>query len=297
MKTVLLTGANGFVAYYLVRLLADRYRVVATSKGPWRQPYDHPNVRYEALDFTREEEVKDTFDRHAPQVVLHAGALSKPDDCERDHDQALLTNTEATGYLLAHAVRHGSYFLFLSTDFIFDGRGRYYREDDEPGPVNFYGQTKLLAESAVKAYPHGWCIVRTVLVYGPNMDGRHNLVTLLAEKLRNGEPYNVFDDQVRTPTYVEDLAIAICALLQKEERGVFHISGEDVITPYGIGLAIAKHLQLDPGLLKPVTAATFPQPAARPAKTGFDLSRAKAVIDFKPTGFADGLARTFEGNR
>ncbi len=237
------------------------------------------------------------MEQHKPHVIVHAGALSKPDDCENNKPFAFETNTAATKHLLNYATLYQSFFVFLSTDFIFDGVSGMYKEEDAAAPVNYYGKTKLLAEAAVKNYKFKWCIVRTVLVYGNPQGGRHNLVSLVAEKLKNGEEYQVFTDQVRTPTYVEDLAAALKTVVDKKATGIFHISGKDVATPYEMAVATAAYLQLNEHLIKPVTAQSFPHGAARPQKTGFDISKAENELDYKPLSFAKGLEKTFQNSR
>jgi dTDP-4-dehydrorhamnose reductase len=88
-----------------------------------------------------------------------------------DQMKAYLVNVESTVQLLINSEDLKSFFIFLSTDFVFDGERGMYIEEDEPGPVNYYGCTKLEAEEAVKEYEYGWAIVRTVLVYGKNHSG------------------------------------------------------------------------------------------------------------------------------
>lgn len=292
---VLITGANGFLGFYLTRLLLEKgYEVVATGKGPCRLPFaGQDRFAYHELDFTRLSEVANVFNRYAIHVIVHCGAISKPDECEKDKDLAYHTNVTATSYLLEQAIVHQSFFIFLSTDFIFSGEKGMYVEDDQPGPVNYYGQTKLDSEAEVKKFPFPWAIVRTVLVYGPAMTGRGNILTVVKEKLEKKETYNVFDDQVRTPTYVEDLATGIASIIEKKAEGVFHISGEEVFTPYEMSCAAADWLGLDKTLIKKVTAPEFVQPAKRPAKTGFNISKAKEELGFQPRSFREGLSLTF----
>jgi len=145
----------------------------------------------------------------------------------------------------------------------------------------------------VKEYPHNWSIVRTVLVYGKPQVGRGNLLTVVKEKLETGEGYSVFYDQSRTPTYVEDLAMGIVSIIKKKAKGVYHLSGVDVLTPYEMACKTADHLGLDKSLIKKVTAAEFLQPAKRPLKTGFIIDKAKNELDFQPISFEEGLAKTF----
>ncbi|MEI9910511.1 MAG: SDR family oxidoreductase [Bacteroidota bacterium] len=263
---ILITGVNGFLGYYLTeQLLAKQHTVIATGKGECRLPFaQQDNFIYSSMDFTDPFNVHDVFEKHAPGVVIHAGAMSKPDDCEQNQWQAYITNVEATVTMLLNAEEHKSFFVFISTDFIFDGERGMYKEEDEPGPVNFYGKTKLEAEDAVKEYEQGWAIVRTVLVYGKPQMGKANILTVVKEKLEKGETYNVVDDQSRTPTYVEDLAAGIIAVIEKKAKGVYHISGEDILTPYQMACKAAVHLGLDQSLIKKATAADFSQPAKRP---------------------------------
>jgi dTDP-4-dehydrorhamnose reductase len=169
-----------------------------------------------------------------------------------------------------------------------------YQEDDPAAPVNYYGQTKLEAESLVKQYPYHWSIVRTVLVYGNPRGGRHNILSMVANALKNGQPLKIFADQVRTPTYVEDLAQGIKSLMDKRAHGIYHISGEDVRTPYQMAVEVASYLKLDKELIEKVNEASFSQPARRPLKTGFNLARAKRDLDYRPTPFEEGLKKTFQ---
>jgi dTDP-4-dehydrorhamnose reductase len=192
-----------------------------------------------------------------------------------------------------NASDHKSFFVFVSTDFIFDGTLGMYREEDRPNPINFYGKTKLEAEEAVKEYEHGWAIVRTVLVYGKPQLGRSNLLTIVKEKLEKGEAYNVVDDQIRTPTYVDDLAQGIVAIVERRACGIFHLAGEDILTPYQMAVRMAQYLGLNSALIKKVTAANFSQPAKRPAKTGFNIDKAKKLLNFHPLSFEEGLKATF----
>ena len=292
---ILITGANGFLGYYLVeRLLAKNFSVTATGKGGCRLPFTHDiNFQWLSMDFTDPFSIHDVFENIKPDVVIHAGAMSKPDECETNQMLAYLVNVEGTVQLLINSADIKSFFVFVSTDFVFDGERGMYNENDIPNPVNYYGRTKLEAEEAVKEYEFDWAIVRTVLVYGKNHSGHSNILKIVREKLEKGEEYNVVDDQVRTPTYVEDLAKGIVSVIEKKATGVFHLSGKDILTPYQMAIKTAEHLSLDSSVIKKVTAASFSQPAKRPLKTGFVIGKARKVLGYEPVTFEEGLKRTF----
>ncbi len=299
---ILITGANGFLGYYLVeQLLAKNFSVIATGKGECRLPFTHNiNFQWLSMDFTDPFSIHDVFVRKdsfgeniKPDVVVHAGAMSKPDECELDQMKAYLVNVEGTVQLLINSEEVKSFFVFLSTDFVFDGERGMYTEEDSPRPVNYYGRTKLEAEEAVKEYENGWAIVRTVLVYGKNHSGHNNILQTVKEKLEKGEEYNVVDDQLRTPTYIEDLAKGIVCIIERKATGVFHLSGKDILTPYQMAIRTAAYLKLDSSTIKKVTAASFSQPAKRPLKTGFIIDKAKKELGYEPLSFEEGLKKTF----
>jgi dTDP-4-dehydrorhamnose reductase len=133
-----------------------------------------------------------------------------------------------------------------------------------------------------------------VLGYGKTFSGRENIVTNTAKALRQGKPLKIFIDQLRTPTYVEDLATGMVAMIEKGATGTYHLSGKDVKTPYDVAVETAHILNLDTSLITPVKAHEFDQPARRPAKTNFNISKAERELGYQPLSFEEGLKRTFQ---
>lgn len=294
---ILITGANGFLGHYLVPLLATQgHEVLATGRGPCRLVQNGAyGFAYAEMDFTNGESTVAVIRHFSPDVIVHAGAISKPDDCELDQPMAWRINTGGTQQLIQAAAEQRSFFVYISTDFVFDGLRGMYTEEDQPAPVNYYGQTKLEAELAVKKYAFEWAIVRTVLVYGQPLAGRSNILSIVKDKLEKREGYKVVDDQVRTPTYVGDLAAGIAAVINQQARGIWHLSGDDLLTPYEMACQTADYLGYDKQLLTRVTADTFSQPAKRPARTGFVISKARKELGYVPLPFSEGLKKTFPG--
>ena len=292
---VLITGTNGFLGQHLsAQLLAKNHHVIATGRGECRLLFtDRENFQYLPLDFTDPFAVHDVFAEYEPDVVVHAGAMTRVDDCEQEQWQAYLTNVEGTVTMLLNAEEQKNFFIFVSTDFVFDGAGGAYKEDDIANAVNFYGKTKAEAEDAVKEYEFDWAIVRTSLVYGKPLAGRRNILTVVKEKLEKGEEYSVVNDQVRTPTYVEDLAAGIVSIVEKRATGIYHLSGIDVLTPYKMACKIADFFHLDKSLLRKVTEADFSQPAKRPLKTNLIIDKAMNELGYNPVSFDEGLKKTF----
>ena len=292
---VLITGANGLLGQHLVKLLIEstNYMITATGKGVSRLPFNATNqFNYVSLDITNGVEVAAFIARDRPDIIIHTAAITQVDECEQNPIHCWNTNVTATRFLLGAAEIAGAAFIYISTDFIFDGISGPYLESDLPGPVNYYGSSKLGAEKSVMESKLPWCIIRTVLVYGNILVGnRSNMVSWVQNNLSQGKPIQVVSDQWRTPTYVEDLAKGILLAIENKAKGIYHISGEELLTPYDMAMATAAYLALDINLIEKVTASIFVQAAKRPAKTGFIIDKAKNELGFRPLSFKEGLKK------
>ena len=293
---ILITGIHGLVGQYLFKQLKNwQGPVIITGKGACRMP-EH-GFTYEDLDITHQEAVQAVFLKHKPSIVIHSAAMAQPDACELDKDAALLVNVTATKFLLEAAQASGTFFLFLSTDFVFSGADGPYHEASMPDPVNFYGQTKWMAEQLVMQSSSPWAIVRTVLVYGNVISGtRSNIISWAKQALEKGTPIKVVGDQIRSTTYAGDLARAILTIAVKKASGVWHIAGKDALSPYEIALRVAHHLQLDTGLMTRVDASLFTQPARRPLQTHFIIDKAKRELGYDPIDFSEGMRLVLQGD-
>ncbi|WP_300602322.1 SDR family oxidoreductase [Niabella sp.] len=294
---ILVTGSNGLVGSYVVQQLLDAgHQVFASSKTPDLSAFgERKGYRFIQMDFTDPYILSAVFEAVQPDVVVHSGAMSKPDDCELNQADAYNVNTAGTLQLLLNAADYQSFFIFLSTDFIFNGKQGMHREEDPADPLSYYGRTKLEAEDAVKAYEYGWAIVRTVFVYGKPLYGRDCFLTMIAKKLRNNEAYKLTDDQERTPTYAPDLAKGIAAIIEKKATGVFHLCGKDIRSPYQMAMEAAAFMGIGAHQLTPVRTADLPALAERPLKSGLDISKAQQELGYAPLPFPEGLRRTLEG--
>lgn len=294
---VLVTGANGFLGQHLIRQLVDegKFIIHACGKGASRLSYGERNsVYYHSFDLTDYKKAQLLVEKVSPHIIIHTAAISQPNDCANDKTTCWQTNVGATRTLLRAAQKAKSYFIYLSTDFVFDGAEGPYDETATPNPINDYGESKLLAEEMVAMCPLHWAIIRTVLVYGGKVPGgRGNFIQWVKDKLTSGEPIKVVDDQYRTPTYVEDLAKGILLVLMKHAKGIFHISGKEMCTPYQLAVMVANTLQLDASLIEKVTADTFKEPAKRPPKTGFIITKAVKELGYVPMKLEDGLKHAF----
>jgi dTDP-4-dehydrorhamnose reductase len=159
-----------------------------------------------------------------------------------------------------------------------------------PNPVNYYGESKLAGEKLIQQSKVNWAILRTVLVYGVTPDmSRSNIVLWVKKSLEEGKTISVVNDQWRTPTLAEDLAMGCYLAASQKAKGIYHISGSEMLTPFEIANQTADYFNLNKALIKPADSSTFTQPAKRPPKTGFIIAKAQRELGYAPHTFTEGL--------
>ena len=219
---ILVTGANGLLGQELVAQLARDAAsdVLATSRDP-SPAFSSASCGYIGLDIANSEHVRQLFVDFAPTVVVNCAAETNVDWCETNRRQCWETNSVAVGVLARNCRSIGARMVQVSTDFVFDGRNGPYNEVDRPHPINYYGKSKLGGEIAVREAGMGkWAVVRTTVVYGTGNNLRHGNFALWAlNQVSSGKRVNVFTDQLRSPTYVEDLANGIVRIIRYNKNG------------------------------------------------------------------------------
>jgi dTDP-4-dehydrorhamnose reductase len=291
---VLVTGANGFTGQHLVKTLVNKgFEVIATSRNESKLT-SYSNLTYYNCELTDVRNVENLFDLTRPDAVIHTAAMSKPDECAANPELCTANNIQVTQYLLDAATKVGTnHFVYLSTDFIF-GEGGPHAEEDAPAPLNLYGASKLEAEALVNAASLKTTIIRPVFMYGPVWENlRPSFIQWVAGKLQNGEPIKVVTDQARTPTYIGDLCWGIRKIINDKVSGTFHLAGKDIVSPYDMAVAVAKHFDLPLGLIEPVTASTFPEPVKRAQRSGLKIDKAVITLGYAPHSFVEALQKCF----
>lgn len=281
---VLITGSNGLLGQKLVDYcLTKNIAFYATSKGVNRNSMC-PDSNYHELDITSVDDVNSLFLILKPSHVIHTAAITNVDFCELNPDDCELVNVTATKYLINAANEVKAHFQLLSTDFVFDGEQGDYSEGDKVNPLSVYATSKVDGEDLVKENSKsGWSIVRTIIVYGNGENlSRSNVVAWAKGALEKGDEINIIDDQFRSPTYAEDLAAGCMGVFENNESGVFHISGPETMSIYTIVERIANHFSYSMDKVNKISSTTLDQPAKRPPKTGFDLSKAYSKIKYSP---------------
>lgn len=287
---ILVTGSNGLLGQKLTSVLLNDKTITPcfTSRGKTVLP--GLDSVFKPMDITDAEAVDTVFSAFKPDVVINTAAMTMVDQCETDRDACWLANVTSVENLIRASRAVNAHFIHISTDFIFDGSQGPLDEQAQPGPVNFYGESKLAAETVVMNSGLNWCILRTVLVYGITNDmSRSNIVLWVKDNLEKGKTIKVVNDQWRTPTLAEDLAMGCYLAAKKKAKGVYNISGKDFLSPYDIAIRTADFFGLDKSLITAVDSNTFTQPARRPLKTGFIIDKARKDLGYEPHSFTEGI--------
>ncbi|KIQ95155.1 dTDP-4-dehydrorhamnose reductase [Anoxybacillus thermarum] len=214
------------------------------------------------LDVTDDRQVKDVFTNIRPHVVIHAAAYTKVDEAEKEKERAFLINAYGTRNVAVAAEKVGAKLVYISTDYVFDGRGKEpYDEFASPHPINIYGKSKLAGEQFVRDFHSKFFIVRTSWVFGAN---GNNFVKTMLQLAKEKKEIFVVGDQYGCPTYAVDLAQKICELVETEKYGLYHISNTDYCSWYEFAEAIFAQIRADVRIQRCRTE-DYPRLASRPA--------------------------------
>ncbi len=290
-KRVLITGANGLLGQKLIDLYLDKSdkELIATAKGECRHP-EKNKLNYCELDITNEEDVKTVIEKYKPHCVINTAAMTNVDACESEQELCDSLNVKAVEYIAKHCLNNQVHLIHLSTDFIFDGTHGPLDENETPNPLSYYGWSKLKGENIIKQHGENWAILRTVLVYGIVADmSRSNIVLWAKGALEKGQSIKVVDDQYRTPTLAEDLAMGCFLAEDKHAKGIFNISGKDFMSIFELVNRVADYFHLDKSIIERTNSSTLNQAAKRPPITGFVLDKAIKELGYNPHSFEQGI--------
>jgi dTDP-4-dehydrorhamnose reductase len=264
--------------------------IIATCVGPCRHP-EKDRFQYIELDITDEARVLFVLNESAPDTVINTAAMTNVDACESDHDGCDKLNVDAVRFLVKACNAIHAHLIHISTDFIFDGTHGPLSENEVPKPLSYYGWSKYKGEQEVTEHAAYYTILRTVLVYGVVADmSRSNIVLWAKGALEKQQPMKVVNDQFRTPTLAEDLAMGCYLAESRFVKGIFNISGKDFLRIDELVFRVADFFGYDKGCVSTTTSDVLNQPAKRPPITGFIIDKARRELGYEPHSFEEGLA-------
>ena len=297
---LLLTGASGLFGANALLQYAGRFEVVAvahqhplTLPKSGTVPGPEPSLCASVVcDLTDAAAVQALLQRHRPQVVLHAAAMTNVDGCEEQPAQAQALNVEASMHVAEAAQAVGASLVALSTDYVFDGAkpGGRYAEEDPPRPLGVYARTKLAGEQAALSRCRRATIVRTTL-YGWNAQPKQSFAERVLEGVSGGPPVTGFTDMYWSPILANELAEALVPLIERPTPGLFHVAGRERCSRYEFACAVATAFGHDPRAVRPGRLADAPLKAPRPPDASLEVTKFEQAFGVTLPTVTQGLAR------
>jgi dTDP-4-dehydrorhamnose reductase len=281
----LLIGASGQVGSQMLHVLKADQCIVSS-----RNPGSNRELHLDLASLATNADVERILDGHSLNAIYCIAGMTNVEACEDLPELAHNINCRAPELLARVASKRGIPFVYFSTEYVFDGNDGPYSEDAPANPLSVYGKSKWQGEQAVLAACSHALILRTTVVYGQDF-GHKNFVYALMRTLASGKTMRVPQDQISTPTYNRDLAIATIALVERGATGIFHVCGPDRVNRLQFARAIAACLSLDENLLSGVATSALGQKAPRPLSAGLSIEKLRQFYpNLRMRTIADGLA-------
>jgi len=267
---VAVVGASGLLGAYLYRSFSEAGPTVGTG-------FEQGGGELAPLDIRDEHATRALLAEHAPRAVVCAAAVSNVERCETDPEWSSEINVDGTLALARAAAAVGATFVFLSSEYVFDGLEGPYDEDARPRPVNEYGRQKQQVERLLPSLTAGdFVIARVSCLYGHERTGK-NFVYQLWSALSEGREFRAPSDQIGTPTAVANAAELIRELVLQGARGIYHVAGPEPMLRSSFALLAARELGLDVDLVRPTPTAELGLLAPRPMGAGLRTDRVRAA--------------------
>lgn len=268
---VFIIGASGLVGSNCLRCMRDDpdIDVIGSHLSFMTNDTEYFNVfKPEASTFDLAD-----FD---PDVIVHTGALTHVDHCETHPEESFYHTVESTQAALQLAEKYRSKFVYISSDYIFDGKKGPYSEESQPHPLNVYGRHKLQAENLVKKVSDDHLILRITNVYGQEIRGK-NFIAFLCKTAQAGEgrTLRLPSDQFATPVNAADIGKYMCRLLKDDKKGVYHLASDEYLSRVDLANKVLKYFPDSDTTIEAVSTAELGQAAPRPLKGGLRNDKIK----------------------
>ena len=278
---ILITGCNGQLGNEMQLLEKENPQ------------HTYFNTDVAELDITSEEAVEKFVEENKIDGIVNCAAYTAVDKAEDNQELCHLLNAVAPGYLAAAIEKRGGWMIQISTDYVFDGTNHTpYTENDPTCPNSVYGSTKLEGEQAVQKNCKKTMIIRTAWLYSTF---GNNFVKTMIRLGKEKPELGVIFDQIGTPTYARDLAVAIFAAInQGVKPGIYHFSNEGVISWFDFTKAIHRIAGITTCHVRPLHTAEYPTPANRPHYSVLDKTKIKTTYGIEVPYWEESLAECIE---
>ena len=281
----LVTGSAGLIGCQVVKDLVQQNHTVYSCYHDEKPLQGIPTP----LDLSNENQIIQTLEETKPNRIIHLAAITDVDLCETEKELATIINTKATETLAKQAAKQNIFFLYVSTDYVFDGIVGMRKEDDESNPLGFYGKSKLNGELALNKLASNWCVARTSTPFGIHPT-KKSFPLWVKENLETKKEIPVLVDQFTSPTYIPNLSKMLIEITIRQILGIIHVSGATRISRYALAELISDKLNLDKNLLIPSRIDNMNWKAQRPIDSSLDVSLAIESLNEQPQKIGKSLA-------
>ena len=283
---VLITGANGLIGSHLVQKAKNKYNLAYTSKS-FREYHDDA---FKQFDWLKLDDIYSFLSSIKPEYIVHTAGITSIEYAALNPIETEIVNVKAVSEIVRYCVENQVRLIHFSTDFVFDGKLKDYKELDPVNPISIYAKSKANSERIVLEGCNNSVVIRPSWVYGLSREmARMNFPLFIRKNLIESKNLSITSDQFRSPTYVGDIAETTLRLLATEEIGIFHIAGPECISVFDFALKIAETFSLDVGLLNPVSTPISDAAKARPLSTCLNITRAQHLLAYEPLNTDEGL--------
>ena len=265
---ILITGCNGQLGNEMQLLEKENPQ------------HTYFNTDVAELDITDQKAIEMFVSENAIDGIVNCAAYTAVDKAEENQNLCMKLNATAPDYLAQAIEKRGGWMIQISTDYVFDGTNhKPYTEADSVCPNSTYGRTKLAGEQAVMAGCKKSMIIRTAWLYSTF---GNNFVKTMIRLGKEKPELGVIFDQIGTPTYARDLAVAIFAAInQGIVPGIYHFSNEGVISWYDFTKAIHRIAGITTCRVRPLHTEEYPTPANRPHYSVLDKTKIKQTYSIE----------------
>ncbi len=246
------------------------------------------------IDIRKEQDTVTKIEEVRPAIVINLAGYTDVDGCESNKQEAFSANADGMRHIALGVKRCGARGVYLSTDYVFDGKKTEpYREDDPPNPLNTYGRSKWKGEQYVLELAGDGLVIRTQWLYGKF--GKNFVTAILRQakeksvRLDSEKVLSIVNDQIGSPTYTIDLSRAIALLIRKKASGIFHVTNSDFCSWYDFGQAILKLSEIEGVKVLPISSGELDRKAARPSYSVLSTEKFKKEIGIELRTWSEAL--------
>lgn len=240
---ILLTGGSSFLGGKILSLISDSLNIVGTFNRKRSEKLIH-------LDLSNIGQISKVFNEISPDVVLHIASITDLSVCENNQEMAKIVNSFATLELARLCNLNNARMIYISSDYVFSGNDGPYDELSKPGPLSYYGQSKLDGEDILSILDNS-VVCRIPILYGYNdQNDKETFVSQVLRKTNNKKKFRADNYRIKYPVLIDDVAIFIKTLVESAETGIFHLSSELPLTRYDWAMKITETFNIPATLIE-----------------------------------------------